>query len=30
VQLRGAEGERQGETRRKNEYWDEDFPELKG
>ena len=29
VQLRGAEGERQGEARRKNEFWEEDFPELK-
>ncbi|MGH8736558.1 MAG: AMP-binding protein [Burkholderiales bacterium] len=30
VQLRAAENERQGEARRKNEYWEEDFPELKG
>ena len=29
VQLRGAEAERQGEARRKSEFWDEDFPELK-
>ena len=29
VQLRGAEGERQGDARRKNEFWEEDFPELK-
>ncbi len=29
VQLRGAENERQGEARRRNEFWDEDFPELK-
>ena len=29
VELRGAEHARQGEARRKNEYWDEDFPELK-
>ena len=30
VELRGAENARQGEARRKNEFWDEDFPELKG
>jgi acetyl-CoA synthetase len=30
VQLRGAEGERKGEARRPNEFWEEDFPELKG
>jgi acetyl-CoA synthetase len=29
VELRGAEGERQAEARRKNEFWEEDFPELK-
>ncbi|HVC11696.1 MAG TPA: AMP-dependent synthetase, partial [Burkholderiales bacterium] len=29
VQLRGAENGRQGEARRRNEFWDEDFPELK-
>ena len=29
VQLRGAEGERKGEARRPNEFWEEDFPELK-
>jgi len=29
VQLRSAEGERQGEVRRKNEFWEEDLPELK-
>jgi acetyl-CoA synthetase len=29
VQLRGAENERAGETRRGNEFWEEDFPELK-
>jgi acetyl-CoA synthetase len=29
VQLRGAENERHGDARRKNEFWDEDFPELK-
>ncbi|MCC6608926.1 MAG: AMP-binding protein [Burkholderiales bacterium] len=28
VQLRSAENERVGDARRKNEYWDEDFPEL--
>ena len=30
VELRGAENAREGEARRANEYWDEDFPELKG
>ena len=30
AELRGAENARQGEARRKNEFWDEDFPELKG
>jgi acetyl-CoA synthetase len=30
VELRGAENARPGEARRKNEFWDEDFPELKG
>jgi len=30
VELRGAENGRSGETRRENEYWEEDFPELKG
>jgi len=29
VELRGAENERQGDARRRNEFWDEDFPELK-
>ena len=29
VQLRGAEHERLGEARRPNEFWEEDFPELK-
>jgi acetyl-CoA synthetase len=29
VQLRGAEEARQGEARRANEFWEEDFPELK-
>src|SRR5512135_60396 len=29
VQLRGAENERSGEARRGNEFWEEDFPELK-
>ncbi|HXZ53107.1 MAG TPA: AMP-binding protein [Burkholderiales bacterium] len=29
VQLRGAENERAGDARRKNEFWEEDFPELK-
>ncbi len=29
VQLRGAENERPGDARRRNEFWDEDFPELK-
>jgi acetyl-CoA synthetase len=29
VQLRGAENERAGEARRKSEFWEEDFPELK-
>jgi len=29
VQLRGAESERKGDSRRTNEFWDEDFPELK-
>ena len=29
VQLRGAENERSGEARRRNEFWEEDFPELK-
>ncbi len=30
VQLRGAEDARAGEARRANEFWEEDFPELKG
>jgi acetyl-CoA synthetase len=30
VQLRGAEEARPGEARRANEFWEEDFPELKG
>jgi acetyl-CoA synthetase len=30
VELRGAESARQGEARRPNEFWEEDFPELKG
>ncbi len=30
VQLRGAEQAREGEARRGNEFWEEDFPELKG
>ena len=29
VQLRGAEDERSGEARRSNEFWEEDFPELR-
>jgi acetyl-CoA synthetase len=30
VELRGAENGRKGEARRPNEFWEEDFPELKG
>ena len=29
VQLRGAENERAGDARRKSEFWEEDFPDLK-